>query len=213
MKRNIKAGLSVALALLVLSPVLSCKKEEPGASSEGQSYQALNSYSENSVFMQVKDKLKQNPGDADEWYHLADLYDRSGQYPDAIEAYKKVVQLKPRMGYAYFKMGTAYDRMNRPADAVASLEKSIKYLPTNVVAYNNLGIAYGKLGKVKDEIRVLKKAIKLRSSYSAARYNLGVAYLKAGDRNAAQRQYDSLKDMDRGMAEALLKVIKEGVKS
>jgi tetratricopeptide (TPR) repeat protein len=38
---------------------------------------------------------------------VADLYDRNGQYTEAIDAYKKVIELKPDMGYAYFKMGTA----------------------------------------------------------------------------------------------------------
>ncbi len=195
----------VLLLIFGMFAFTSCKKEEPRRPSSSQ---AVNSQSPESVFDEVKKKLDQNPNDADALYHLADLYDRTGQYAEAVQTYKKVVALKPEMGYAYFKMGTAYDRIDQPAEAVKAFNSAIKLMPKNAVAFNNLGIAYGKLGDLKNEISALQKAIKIRPHYSAARYNLGVTYLKTGNRQAALKEYEALKAFDETAAEALMKEIK-----
>lgn len=194
----------ISLVVVVL-PAVSCKREEPER--EGASAPAVSPYSDESVFGEVQKKLSENPDDPDALYHLGDLYERSAQYPEAIEAYKKVVALKPEMGYAYFKMGTAYNRIDKPAEAAEAFEKAVKYLPNFAVAYNNLGVAYGKLGKLDDEIAALNKAIELRPSYAAARYNLGMTHLKKGDKEAATKEYEALKDIDERVAEALMKNI------
>ena len=201
---KIRRQLLLLLAFVVMATV-SCKKEEPRPNPS--STQALNSASNESVFDEVKKKIDQNPKDADALYHLADLYDRNEQYAEAIETYKKVVALKPGMGYAYFKMGTAYDRLNKPAEAVEAFKKTVSLMPKNAVAYNNLGVAYGKLGKLNDEIAALQQAVKIRPNYSSGRYNLGITYLKTGNKKAALKEYELLKDFDESVAEALMKEI------
>lgn len=194
------------LVLIALLPV-SCKK---GEAPEKQSVQNVNPWTTESVYNEVEQKLKEKPDDPDLWYHLADLQERDGQYKEAIESYKKAVQLKPDMGYAYFKIGTAYNHLDQPADAVAAFKKAIRYMPNFAVAYNNLAVAYAKLGKKTEEIRALKKAIRLRPDYATARFNLAVAYLKAGDKKAAMAEYRSLKKIDEGIADDLMKEIKKG---
>jgi tetratricopeptide (TPR) repeat protein len=202
---NVRTYFLIIFIFAVLSSV-SCKKEEQPAGKPSD--KAANPYSSESVFDEVKNELKKNPNDVDALYHLADLYDRNDQYAEAIDTYKKVIALKPDMGYAYFKMGTAYDRINRPAEAVDAFKQAAKYLRNHPVLYNNMGVAYGKLGKFNDEIAALKKAIKLRPAYSSARYNLGVTYLKVKNKKAAMQEYKELKNFDEGAAEALLKEIK-----
>jgi len=197
----------VAMLSLILLPVNSCKKES--TPSQSAPVQVINPYSDDSVFVEVKKRLDENPQDVDALYHLADLYDRNGHYEEAIENYKKVVKLRPDMGYAYFKMGTAYNRLDRAEEAIAAFKKAIRYLPDYAVIYNNMGIAYGRLNRVDDEIDALKKAIRLRPRYASARYNLGKAYLKKKDIKASMREYEYLKDIDTGTAEALLKEIKD----
>ena len=206
---TITNGVKIFVLIILASaflPAVSCKQEEHPAGKT--SVQAVNPYSNVSVFDEVKKELEKNPENVDALYHLADLYDRDSQYAEAIDAYKKVIKLKPDMGYAYFKMGTAYDRINQPAEAVNAFQKATRYMPNHPVLYNNMGVAYGKLGKFNEEISSLKKAIKLRPSYSTARYNLGMTYLKVRNKKAAMQEYEALKSFDEGTAEALLKEIK-----
>ena len=199
-----RCDLLLVLAFMVLATV-SCKKEEPRTSPA--STQVVSSASNESVFDEVKKKVDQTPKDADALYHLADLYDRNEQYAEAVETYKKVVALKPGMGYAYFKMGTAYDRLNQPSEAMDAFKSAAKYLPNHAMLYNNMGIAYGKLGKPDDEIAALKKATRLRPSYSSAHYNLGMTYLKKKNNPAAMQEYKALSEFDEGTAAALRKEI------
>lgn len=200
---------SVALVVAVILCMLSaCSREDSRGKPKGTS--ATSQYSADTIFDEVFKQAQKTPNDIDALYHLADLYDRSAQYAEAIETYKKVVKLKPDMGYAWFKMATAYDRLNRPADAVEAFKSAAKHLPNHAVLFNNMGTAYGKLGKYTEEIAALNKAVKIRPNYAAARYNLGMTYLRKKNRTAAMKEYEALKEFDEGMAEALHKEIEKG---
>lgn len=198
-------SLLLAAALLTLPAAMSCNKaqEQP----QTKAGPAVNPYSNESTFDEVKRKLREKPNDVDLLYHLADLYDRNGQYKEAIETYKEVIELKPDMAYAYLKMATAYDRIDNPSEAVKTFRQAIKYIPKNPTLYNNMGVAYGKLGKYAEEVESLKKAIQLRPHYSSARYNLGMTYLKMKNKKAATKEYEALKEFDEGAAANLLKEI------
>jgi len=191
--------------LLAALAIVSCQKEKPAT--ERATGPAFNPYSGESVYQEVQRELEKNPNDVQALYHLADLYDRNGQYAEAIDTYKKVIKLKPDMGYVYLKIGTAYDRMNKPSEAVSFFKQAEKYMPDYPVLFNNMGVAYGKLEKYKEEIASLKKALKLRPRYTAARFNLAVTYAKTGDKKAAMSEYEELKKFDEGAAGTLLKEI------
>jgi len=207
MERRRPISFILTVTLLLLSSLSACGKSDQQA--ETKTGPAINPYSNESTFDEVMRKLKGNPNDADLLYHLADLYDRNAQYKEAVDTYKKVIKLKPRLGYAYFKMGTAYDRMNDPSNAVKTFREAVKYIPKNPQLYNNMGVAYGKLGKHSEEVESLKKAIKLRPNYAAARYNLGLTYLKMKNAKAAKKEYEALKEFDEGTAANLLKEIEK----
>lgn len=180
------------------------RKDESKAPEPTASEAEINAHSSENVFEEYLRKVKDDPKNAEYLYHLADLYDRGGQYEKAIENFAKVIAIKPDMGYAYFKMGTAYSRMNQPEKAIESLKGAAAHLPDNPVVLNNLGIAYGKLGRWDEEIATLKKAIAIRSQYASARYNLGLTYLKKGNQAAARAEYQALNEFDGTMARELL---------
>lgn len=193
------------LTLFLIVLLLSCKGKS--APQEGR---VVNPYATDSVYGEIREKLSKEPNNPDLWYHLADLYDRNGLYAEEVEALKKVIELRPDMGYAYFKIGTACNRLGRYDDAIGNLKKAMRYMPDNPVLYNNLALAYSNKGMMDEEIKALKKAINLRPNYATARFNLGIAYLKTGNRSAAIEQYKRLSEIDQGMAELLKKEIEGG---
>ncbi len=160
---------------------------------------------EKTIFEEVKEQTIKNPRDAEAWFHLGDLYDRSDMYKEAAEAFSKALEIDPSKGYTYVKLGTAYNRLQRYQDAVRQFVKGKKYLPKYPLLYNNLGVAYGRLGKTGEEIASLQKAISLNPHYSSARYNLGMAYLRQGKRELAQKQYQELLGIDVTAAQSLKK--------
>jgi tetratricopeptide (TPR) repeat protein len=161
---------------------------------------------------QVKDdtellleKAQADPKDADTWFHVADNYERASQFPQEIDALKKVIAARPGMGWAHVKMGNAYNRLGRHEDAVAAFLAAEKLLPQNPMLFNNLGWTYGRLGKPNEAIVAYQRAVALRPRFSAARLNLGLVLLKKGDRAGAEAQHAALLEFDAGAAETLLK--------
>ena len=190
------------LFIVFLTPLLlffACTKEKE------KTAEPVNT--EKSMFEEFKEQTVRNPEDAEAWYHLADLYERSGLYREEVDALKHVIALNPDRGYVYIKLGSAYNRLGEHENAIKQYSSAKKYLPKDPVLYNNLGVTYGKIGKSDDEIRALQTAISIRPHYSTARYNLGMAFLKKGNRAQALHQYDELKKFDEGVANALKKEI------
>lgn len=203
-----RCSLMLMLALL-LATITACssseKKEQKKTAPATQA--VTNIYSNESVLAEALRKAKEEPNNADYLYHLADLYDRNGQYEEAVLYYSKVVKLQPERGYAYLKMGTALNRLNRPKEAVPALQKAAELLPRPDLAYNNLAMAYSRLKETDKMIEALNKAITVKPKYAAARFNLGVAYLRKNDKAAATEQYEALLTFDKTVAKMLKKEI------
>jgi tetratricopeptide (TPR) repeat protein len=190
------------LILAVMTSVLlmACSKEP-------EKTQRQEMVTEQTLYEEVKTQTIKNPGDAEAWSHLADLYERSQMYREEAEAIQKVIAIDPQRGYAFVKLGNTYSRLGQYQEAIKNYTRALKFFPKNPVLYNNLAIAYGKTGKADDEIMALQKAIALRPRYSTARYNLGIALLKKGKRSEALIQYHEIDKFDAGVATALKKEI------
>jgi tetratricopeptide (TPR) repeat protein len=187
--------------VISLISLLSCSKKE-----EREKPPSNVNNSGQSLYEKLKEQTAKNPNDAEAWFYLADLYERSELYQQEIDALNKVVALKPT-GYSYMKLGTAHHRLGEYKAAIKSFNAAKKYFPKYAVLYNNLAVAYGKIGQTDEEIAQLKKAISFRPRYSTARFNLGKSYLKQGKIALARKQYDELKKFDEGVAEMLKKEI------
>jgi tetratricopeptide (TPR) repeat protein len=189
----------LTMVLLLIPLVLSCSRDanKPAAPAPEQK----------TDIQILREKIQNNPQDAEALYHLAELYDRAGLYQEEIDTLGKIVAIKPDLGYAYFKRGTACNRIERYQEAVVNFTKAAKLIPNQPMVLNNLAFSYGKLGRTDQEIASLKKALAMRPGYNIARFNLGMAYLKAGQQKEALQQYTLLKDRDEGYAAALKKEI------
>jgi len=190
----------ISILLIIVAMLAACSKDN-----ERPSVQIAPQKSDIQV---LRERVASNPRDTDAWFHLAELYDRAGMYPEEIDALKKVIALKPKeIGYAYEQLGTAYNRLGKYREAIESFLKAGKYSPKNPVIYNNLAASYGMVGKTNEQIAALEKAISLRPHYATARYNLGVVLFNKGRRAEALNQYNEIKKFDEGTAQALKKEI------
>lgn len=184
-------------AMLVVTVLLSCSEDRRQQRPPGQTVIETNPMAE------IKAEIEKDPRNADAWFHLADLYERSGMFMEEIDALTKVVSIDPSRGYTYVKLGNAYNRLARYPEAIEQFQKARKYLPGNPVLYNNMAFSYGKLGRTSDQINALQKAVTIRPRYATARHNLGVAYLHEGRKQDAIEQYRELKKFDEGVAASL----------
>ncbi|CAL2103473.1 TPR_REGION domain-containing protein [Tenacibaculum sp. 190130A14a] len=107
-----------------------------------------------------------------------------GRYKDAINYYKKALELQQNSPLANYEISLSYmslkDYKNaiKYSDKVISSSKDERYL---LPAYVNKGSALDMLGKTKKSIKIFEKGIKKLGNHYLLHFNLAINYLKMND--------------------------------
>jgi tetratricopeptide (TPR) repeat protein len=97
---------------------------------------------------------------------------------EAIEAYKKAIELEPGHAAAHINLGTLYYNRQDYKLAEAYYRKAIEVDPRYALAYFDLGNVLDETGRLDDAIRAYRQAIALAPTYADAHYNLALAFEK-----------------------------------
>lgn len=90
---------------------------------------------------------------------VADWYQGVGAYKEAIEEYKKALDLEPNYADIRTKMGVSMREMGKKADALKEFRKAIKAPRKIVDAYVQLGVTYYSMGKKPEAKRSWKQGL------------------------------------------------------
>ena len=121
---------------------------------------------------------------------LAKLYEKQGEFDNAISIYEEVLIKEEENALAANNLAMLLmnyrgdkESLKRAAILVEGLkdQNSAAYLDT-------VGWLYYKQDKIEDAISFLKKAVELSPDAPELRYHLGMAYMKQGDRNKARTE-------------------------
>ncbi|MBF0381109.1 MAG: tetratricopeptide repeat protein [Magnetococcales bacterium] len=129
-------------------------------------------------------------------------FHRANQFSQAIQWYKKVLELKPDDVPTLTNIGTALQSMGQLDEAYDIYQKAIKIKPDFAMAYNNLGNILNKQGRQVDAIASYNKAIKIKANYSLAYFNLANALKEQGELDKAVTNYQKAIDLQPDYAEA-----------
>ncbi len=99
--------------------------------------------------------------DADKAYKQGSTFNDAKQYNEAILWFKKVIELKPRHGMAYFGLAYAYQETGQEDLAIANYEKGISLEPNFKAAYAPLAFFYMKKENVEKAYKYAKEAQRL----------------------------------------------------
>jgi cytochrome c-type biogenesis protein CcmH/NrfG len=89
---------------------------------------------------ELTDKIKQNPKDFDSIVELGNLNFDQRNYDDAINLYKKALEIRPDDLMVRTDMGTAMFYQNHFDDAIATFEETLRRDPNNAQSLFNLGV-------------------------------------------------------------------------
>ncbi len=156
-----------------------------------------------------KQAIRVKPDFADAHFNLGTAYFNLKQFKKAVEAYKQVIQIKPDDAKAYYNLGASYHNLKQYEDAIKSYKEAIRIEPNYAEAYNFLGVCYFWVGAGDEDMEAYKKAIKIDPNYAEAHFNLGNTYWLMWDRAAAREEYEILKNLDKELADKLLKMMGE----
>jgi tetratricopeptide (TPR) repeat protein len=128
----------------------------------------------------ARHKLDRDPVDFSAQYNLGAMLQVRGAIPEALEHYKRAVQLRPDDPVANNAFGGALLATGKTDEAIAHLQTSLKLRPDNFDAHYNLGNAYASQEKFSEAEKEFREAVKLNPEDSSAEGNLGGALAAAG---------------------------------
>jgi tetratricopeptide (TPR) repeat protein len=105
--------------------------------------------------------LDTTPRNSIDWNELGNSYTRSKKYNEAIEAYKKAIEMNPKFGQPYSNLGLIYYHIGKFDVAVLLFKKSIDLLETQeerASSWNKLGDSYRRLGDYGNALIAYQKS-------------------------------------------------------
>jgi tetratricopeptide (TPR) repeat protein len=161
------------------------------------------------------DALRLQPGAPAIWEQMGDLHTLRGDYPNAIQWYRKSLEHMPDSpipllhqirGQPYYSMGSAYQNW---ADAIAAehgpsadiqkyrdlavqaYEQAIAIIPDYELAIVNLGVVFDYEGHTQEAMQQFHKALQINPDSVTAHNNLGNTLLNSGNVDGAIAEYQA----------------------
>ena len=173
---------------------------------------SLGTYERNALWSDgirlLEDGVRKSPNKFRPHYNLGVAFQQAGRYKEAVESYKRAIQLKGgpnkiRTESTYFKsvdaefynnLGVVYRKLEQYPDAIQSYLQAIRMKPDYPDPYNNLGLAYYATDKLQEAIEAFRKAIFLKPHDDGFQYNLGVTFSKLNnDRDAVEAYKEAVR--------------------
>lgn len=122
---------------------------------------------------------KINSSYIDSLYQLGMALQRANHLDKAVEAFKKVVELRPDDAAAYNDMGVVLQSQGKVPEATVCFNRTLEINEGSYHAYLNLGVVRGASSPT-EAIECYKKALEYYPGYPEALNNMGVAHKVQG---------------------------------
>jgi tetratricopeptide (TPR) repeat protein len=121
---------------------------------------------------------------------LAEVYEQSGHYENAIPAMRLAIQRDPQSEHYRFRYGMLLTSALAPAAAEIRLKEALQAFPTSSKLWFALGLAYFKSSKNDDARQAFARAIELDPKYAPAYAYLGMTHVELGQYAEAIKLYE-----------------------
>ena len=131
--------------------------------------------------------VKADPQVIDGWFSLGNVYFREQRYEQAIDHFKRALELKPDYDLALINMANAYRAMGRDEAAMAGYEHYLRVDPKNAFVHYQMG----EICLDREDLQCAEghfaKALEIDPKVAAARNALGALAFKRGDISTAEQ--------------------------
>lgn len=137
-----------------------------------------------------------------ELFQQARQYLKKRQIDDAIEAYQRIISIKPSEKKAHSGIAAAYFQLKQYQDAIKHFEELTRLSPAEASPYINMGAIYNRMGEFKQALSVLRKAVQKDKKSADAFYNMGIAHKGLNQLSMAVTAYKQAIVFDPEMVDA-----------
>jgi tetratricopeptide (TPR) repeat protein len=122
---------------------------------------------------------------------LGDLLSEAGKVDEAVEVFRKAIEVRPDLYLPYYYYGQSSVRQGKEncETAIQMLQKAIVLNPSFAEAHYELGKALLQAGRMDDAIVALKESVDLKPELAQAHYRLGQLYQKLGNLTLASAHF------------------------
>jgi len=139
--------------------------------------------------LQAKLHAMQGPTPEDLFQTALDCEASPNTLPDAVENYRRVLDLSPHWVDAHINLGVALYQMGDTAGARAEFFAAVQLDPLNGISRYNLGCVLEEEGELDEAIEHLERAARAMPAHADVHFNLALAYEKRGERRLAREQW------------------------
>jgi hypothetical protein len=112
---------------------------------------------------------------------------QKGLFPQSIQNYQEVLELRPNHWETYNNLGLIYQEQKRFPRALEMFQKALSLNPQYLKGINNLGLLYLTQGKWEEAVTRFKKSLDLDPQFIPAYINLSTAYKRQGKADLARK--------------------------
>ena len=112
-----------------------------------------------------------------------------GKTAEAMENYRKSLEIKPDYEDALNNVGFALAGRKRHAEAIGYYERALRVKPDHAEVHNNLGNALAETGKIEEAIKHYEMVLKQVPDHADAHNNLGIALAMQGKLDEAMTHF------------------------
>ena len=144
-------------------------------------------------------KLKINRShESEAWFQKGlELEESGAPVEDAVDAYRKVLDLNPGAAGALVNLGTIYYRLHKFEEAQQYYLAAIEADPGYPLAQFNLGNLYDEQGRFPEAVNFYRRALVLNPQYADAHFNLALLCERQGEAMKAVHHWKAYLKLDR----------------
>jgi superkiller protein 3 len=136
------------------------------------------------------------------YYSLGNAFLAQGRPNEAIESYRRAIEISPPHPQALIGIGNALLLQGKLEDAATTYHQALRIDPGLAEAHHALAVALHREGKLDQALDQYRKAIDLKPDFAVAYEDLGDLLFGIGHMDDAIAQYRKAIDLAPGMATA-----------
>jgi tetratricopeptide (TPR) repeat protein len=117
------------------------------------------------------------------------IFERRKDYPAAIDALNKAIELNGNLVVAHFDLGIAFVDQGRTQKGIDEYRKALKIEPKYAIAHNNLGAALQRIHKDDEAMTEYQEAIKDDPDFATPHNNMGIILSRSSKNDEAIEEY------------------------